>query len=125
MRQRIEQHRLSFGYALNGIKLAIQYGHNLQLQLAVGIFVFVISLLLHISWLESIALFLTISIVIICEMINTAIESVVNLLTSEWREEAKIAKDVAAGMVLVSAIFSIIIGCMIFLPYLFLYRFVF
>lgn len=64
--------------------------------------------------MEFIAVFITISAVITAEMINTAIEATVDLATSEFNEKAKIAKDVAAGAVLVSAIFSAIIGFFIF-----------
>ena len=54
--------------------------------------------------------------VFVAEMLNTAVEAMVDLITIEKRQDAKIAKDVAAGMVLVSAFFSIIIGLYIFLP---------
>ncbi len=56
--------------------------------------------------------------VICLEMVNTAIEKTVDLVTSEYHPYAKIAKDVAAGAVLIAAIFSVIIGGIIFLPYL-------
>ena len=58
-------------------------------------------------------------LVISSEMINTAIEEMVNLITSEHKKEAKIAKDVAAGMVLVTSVGSVIIGFLIFTPYVF------
>ena len=54
--------------------------------------------------------------VLVSEMVNTAIESMVDLITLERRQDAKVAKDVSAGMVLVSAFFSITIGLFIFLP---------
>jgi diacylglycerol kinase len=57
-------------------------------------------------------------LVICAEMINTAIEEVVNLLTNEHRLEAKIAKDVSAGMVLLTAIGSAIVGFLVFTPYI-------
>ena len=60
---------------------------------------------------------LTMMMVITAEMINSAIEKMVDLITKEHRQEAKIAKDVAAGMVLVTAIAAAIIGTLIFLPY--------
>ena len=63
---------------------------------------------------------LLISAQVIClEMVNTAIERTVDLVTSEYHIYAKIAKDVAAGAVLVAAIFATIIGGIIFLPYIF------
>ena len=51
------------------------------------------------------------------ELVNTAIEAVVDLVTEEKKPLAKIAKDTAAGAVLFAAIISVIIGCIIFLPY--------
>jgi diacylglycerol kinase len=51
-------------------------------------------------------------------MINTAIEEVVNLLTNEHKMEAKIAKDVSAGMVLLTAIGAVIVGILVFTPYI-------
>ena len=61
---------------------------------------------------------LTIMMVISAEMVNSAIEKMVDLITKEHRAEAKIAKDVAAGMVLLTAIAAFIIGSLIFLPYI-------
>lgn len=57
-------------------------------------------------------------LVISAEMINTSIEEMVNLIANDHRKEAKIAKDVAAGMVLVTALGSIIVGVLIFTPYI-------
>jgi diacylglycerol kinase len=69
-----------------------------------------------ISFYEWITLILTFNLVIVSEMLNTAIEAMVDLITLERRQDAKVAKDVSAGMVLVSAIFSIAIGLFIFVP---------
>jgi diacylglycerol kinase len=57
--------------------------------------------------------------VIVSEMINTSLEAIVDLITKEHRVQAKIAKDVAAGMVLVGAAGSIVVGLIIFTPYLY------
>ena len=61
---------------------------------------------------------ITILMVICSEMINTSLEEMVNLITNEHRKEAKIAKDVAAGMVLIASIGAIIVGLFIFTPYI-------
>jgi diacylglycerol kinase (ATP) len=61
---------------------------------------------------------LTMMMVITAEMVNSAIEKMVDLITKEHRQEAKIAKDVAAGMVLVTAIAAAIIGTLILFPYI-------
>ena len=65
------------------------------------------------EWIICILLF---GLVISMELMNTAIENTVNLITKEKNQQAKIAKDVAAGAVLASAIVSAIIGLMIFVP---------
>ena len=57
--------------------------------------------------------------VFVAEMVNTSIEAMVDLITTEWREDAKIAKDVSSGMVLMAVIGSIIVGALIFLPHFF------
>lgn len=67
---------------------------------------------------EWLILFFTFSLVIGFEMVNTAIESMTDILTLRYDISAKNAKDTAAGMVLVSAIFSIVVGLIIFIPYL-------
>jgi diacylglycerol kinase (ATP) len=53
---------------------------------------------------------------IITEMLNTSIESITDLVSNEWRMEAKIAKDVAAGMMLLTAIGALVVASVIFLP---------
>lgn len=72
----------------------------------------------QISRLEFLILLLTITLVLIAEMINTSLEAATDLLTPEYQSQAKIAKDVAAGMVLLTAVLSVIIGLVIFIPYL-------
>lgn len=104
----------AFLNALNGIMHTIKNERNIRIQLFFGIAAIVLGGLLKISLLEWVILIITISIVIITELINTAIENTVDLITSEYNEKAKIAKDVAAGAVLVTAINSIIVGTAIF-----------
>lgn len=61
---------------------------------------------------------ITILLVILSEMINTSLEEMVNLITNEHKKEAKIAKDVAAGMVLAATVGSVIVGLLVFTPYI-------
>ncbi len=72
----------------------------------------------RISYPECAILALTIVFVLVCELVNTAIEAFVDLLSSEWQGQAKIAKDVSAGMVLAGAIGSIFVGLFIFMPHI-------
>jgi undecaprenol kinase len=109
----------SFGYAFSGLFHAIKYNRNLKIHFAAAVIVIFFSILFHVSLYEKSILGVMILMVITSEMINTSIEEMVNLITTEHRKEAKIAKDVAAGMVLVTAIGAVIIGMFIFCPYIF------
>ena len=106
----------SFGYAIEGIKLAIKNEPNLQIHFAIGIAALVIGVLVKLSVVEWVLLLFTIALVLALELINTSIESVVNLVSPDIRKDAKIAKDVAAAAVLMASIIAVIIGCLLFLP---------
>lgn len=108
----------SFGYSLEGLSHAIKQNRNLKIHFFAALIVVLVSLFFHVTAFEMSVLGVTILLVIASEMINTAIEEMVNLITSEHRREAKSAKDVAAGMVLVASIGSVIIGFLIFTPYI-------
>lgn len=108
----------SFKYALSGIAHAFKYNQNLKIHLFVGIVVAFLAVVLKVSHFEMGILALMILLVMASEMINTSIEEMVDLITTEHKEEAKIAKDVAAGMVLLTAGGSVIVGILIFAPYI-------
>lgn len=107
----------SFGYAFEGIFHALKYNQNLRIHFAVGIIVIIASLIFHVNPFEMGILGIMILLVISAEMINTSIEEMVDFISQEHSKEAKIAKDVAAGMVLLTAISSVIVGFLIFFPY--------
>ena len=107
----------SFKYAFEGIHYAFRNDQNLLVHLLVAFLVINVSIALHVSHYEMGILGLTMMMVITAEMVNSAIEKMVDLITKEHRQEAKIAKDVAAGMVLVTAIAAAIIGTLILFPY--------
>lgn len=108
----------SFGYALEGFLHALKNNRNLRIHLVVALVVIILSVFFRINKYEMIILGVVILLVISSEMINTAIEEMVNLITQEHKKEAKIAKDVAAGMVLVAVVGSVIVGVLIFTPYI-------
>lgn len=108
----------SFGYAFEGILHAIKYNRNLKIDLAAAVVVIILSVFFCATSFEMMILGIMILLVILSEMINTAIEEMVNLITNEHKREAKIAKDVAAGMVLMAAVGSVIVGILIFTPYI-------
>lgn len=103
-----------FGYAGEGIKIAMAKERNLQIQVMVSIVVILFSLIIHVSLNDFIIVLLLIGLVLTIEMVNTAIECVVDLVTEEYHPLAKKAKDIAAGAVLLFSTFSVIIGLIIF-----------
>lgn len=107
----------SFKYAFEGIHYAFKNDQNLLFHLLVAFLVINVSIALKVSHYEMGILGLTMMMVIMAEMVNSAIEKMVDLITKEHRTEAKIAKDVAAGMVLVTAIAAVVIGSLILFPY--------
>jgi len=108
----------SFLYAFEGVYYALKHNQNLRVHFAIAVLVVIVSLLLKVSPLEMGLLGVMILLAISSEMINAAIEQMVNLIVTEHRKEAKIAKDVAAGMVLVTSVGSVIIGFLILTPYI-------
>lgn len=106
----------SFKYAFSGITTAFKSEKNMKIHFTMMMLVIIFGILLKISlneWLVCIMLF---CMVIGSEMINTAVENVVNLAMPTKNEVAKNAKDISAGAVLVFAIGSAIIGLIIFIP---------
>lgn len=106
----------SFKYALNGIKLCIKNEQNMMIHFIVGILVVISAFIFKISKLEWIICLILIGLVLMMELINTAIENICDLVTKENNRYIKIAKDTSAGAVLVMAFISGIIGLMIFIP---------
>lgn len=109
----------SFNYAIDGLRLSIVVDQNVRFHLVVGTLVFIVSLILKVPKAELMFVTFAIFFVVICEMINTAIEEMTNLIKKEHSEEARIAKDVAAAAVLLSAVFAVIVGFVVLIPRLF------
>lgn len=106
----------SFKYAFEGIFTVIRHERNFKIHCVMAALVVIGGIVLKISlseWMDCLILF---GLVMSLEMVNTAIEAVVDLVTDEYKPLAKKAKDVAAGAVLAAAIVSAIIGGIIFFP---------
>lgn len=103
----------SFLNASRGVLYTFVKERNMKIHLAVSFFVFLIAVWLEVSRLELAILCLTIAMVLCFELINTAMEVVVDFIVDVYHPKAKIIKDVSAGAVFVSAFFSIIIGAVI------------
>ena len=108
----------SLGFASEGLIEMVSSHNNFRLQIVIGLFAVAAGLSLQLNILEWTALILVSGLVLIAEMANSAVEAVVDLITKERRLEAKKAKDIAAGMVLLTSGLSIIIGILVFGPYL-------
>lgn len=108
--------RKSFSFAIKGIMDAIRAERNIQVHSLIAIIVIVVGFYVSLSKVEWLFVLMAIFGTIALELVNTAIERVVDLVTKEYHPLAKEAKDIAAGAVLVYAFFSVIVGLVIFLP---------
>jgi diacylglycerol kinase len=107
-----------FGYAFRGLWYVLRTQRNMRVHLVIAALAILTGIILHISVIEFALIFVTIAIVLTAEMFNTVIELCVDLASPEYHPLAKIAKDVAAGAVLLSAIFAIVVGLFVFVPHL-------
>ncbi|MEM8612329.1 MAG: diacylglycerol kinase family protein [Cyanobacteria bacterium P01_H01_bin.105] len=107
----------SFRYAWAGIVYAVRTQRNFRVHLAIGLVALSLGVLLHIKAIEAAVVAITISAVLVMELMNTALESVVDLTVGQtYHELAKIAKDCAAGAVLISAMAALLVAGFIYLP---------
>jgi diacylglycerol kinase len=108
----------SFYYAWQGISYVLRTQRNMRVHLLAGLVVIIVGYLLGITSVEWACLLTVMALVYSLEMINTVAEAIVDLYTNEYHDLAKVAKDAAAGAVLLSAFFSVGVGLVIFLPHL-------
>lgn len=108
----------SFGYAFEGIWTGIRKERNMRIHCLAVILVTAAGTFFGLTAMEWCICFLLFGMVISLELVNTAVEAVVDLVTEEKKPLAKIAKDTAAGAVLFTAVMAVIIGCIIFIPHL-------
>lgn len=111
----------SFVYAFRGMVTAFKEEPNFKIHITLASLAIILGFVLQLPTLEWLVLVLTICIVLVVELINTALEEIVNIVSPEIRPEAKIAKDVAASAVLISAIASIVVGALLFVPKMLLF----
>jgi undecaprenol kinase len=106
----------SFVFAYEGIVSAIKKERNLKIQLVIAVGVIIAGMIFSLSTLEWVAVIVAIGGMLSLELLNTAIERAVDLVTDDFHPLAKQAKDIAAGAVLTYAVMSAIIGLIVFLP---------
>ena len=104
----------SFNYAIQGIVYALRTQRNMRLHFIAAALVLGLAVLMDVSRLEMVALLFAIGFVLFTELVNTAVESTVDLAVDRFDPRAKVAKDVAAGGVLVSSLIAVAVGYVIF-----------
>ena len=104
----------SFNYAFEGIIHTLRTQRNMRIHLAVAFIVLVTALIVNVTKLELIALLISITFVLIAEMINTAVEAAIDIATTSFDPMAKLAKDIAAGSVLIASVNAIAVGYLVF-----------
>jgi len=104
----------SFNYAVEGIIHVLRTHRNMRIHFAAAAIVLVLALWVGVSRLELVVLLLAIAFVLIAEMVNSAIEAAIDVATSSFDPLAKLAKDIAAGAVLIASINAIAVGYLVF-----------
>src|SRR5690625_3948092 len=113
--------KIGLRFAWQGIIKVIREERNFQIHRIIGGLVVILSVIVQLNFLEWTIVLLTICLVLVMEMINTLIERLIDYFKPEQHEKAKHIKDIAAGSVLITAIFAAIIGLIIFIPKLLQY----
>lgn len=104
----------SFNYAIEGVVHVLRTQRNMRIHFAIAIAVLATAAAVGVSKLELIALLLAIAFVLVAEMINSAIEGAIDVATTSFDPMAKLAKDIAAGAVLIAAVNAVAIGYLVF-----------
>jgi diacylglycerol kinase (ATP) len=106
----------SFNYAFEGIIYVVRTQRNMRIHFIVALGVLPLGVALGVSRIEMLALILAVAFVILMEMANTALEMTIDVATPAFDPRARAAKDIAAGMVLVSAVTALFVGYLVFAP---------
>jgi diacylglycerol kinase (ATP) len=104
----------SFNYAIEGLIHVLRTQRNMRIHFAIAVAVLVVAVAAGVSRVELIVLLLSITFVLVSEMINTAIEGTIDAATTSFDPMAKLAKDIAAGAVLISAVNAVAVGYLVF-----------
>ena len=104
----------SFNFAFEGIIHVLRTQRNMRIHFLIAIAVFLAALAFDVSRLELIVLLLSIAFVLITEMVNTAVEAAVDVASTSFDPMAKLAKDIAAGAVLIAAVNALAVGYLVF-----------
>ena len=111
----IKKFLLSFSYPMKGLKYAYRNEQNLAVDVGISLIVIIFGYIFKLSLSEWLVIIVMIGAVIALELMNTALEAVVDLVTEEYHPLAKVAKDTSAAAVFVIAVVAAIVGIVIFL----------
>lgn len=106
----------SFGYAFNGLKIVWREEHNFRVHLLAAVLAIALSWALRISPYEWLAVVFSIGFVLVCELLNTALENLADFVCPEKNPSIKRIKDIAAAAVMLSSLTALLIGLLIFVP---------
>ena len=106
----------SFRHAFEGVGYVLRTQRNMRIHMSIAGAVVVLGLFLDLAFTQWAVLALTIGLVLVGEMLNTAVEALVDLVSPDYHILAKIVKDVMAGVILMTAIFSVIVGLLVLGP---------
>lgn len=118
MKERLVHHTISFKNAFAGIFWAIKTQPNFIVHFTLSTLAVMAGVVLQISYLEMAIIIFTIVLGLSAEMINTSIEAMTDLIKKEYSADAKIAKDVSAGMMLLTATGTFLVALLIFIPHI-------
>jgi diacylglycerol kinase (ATP) len=104
----------SFNYAAEGIIHVLRTQRNMRIHFAVAFLVLIAALVVNVTKLELIALLISITFVLIAEMLNTGVEAAIDIATTSFDPMAKLAKDIAAGAVLIASVNALAVGYLVF-----------
>lgn len=121
LRRRVFRHIFRFRGFMESLKTAIKgilylflYHRNMRIIFMFGLMAFLFGVYLGLRGLELVALCITITLVFMAEIFNTAIEMAMDILSSKYHTRIKLVKDIAAAVVLLASLNAIAVGCIIF-----------
>ena len=104
----------SFNFAIEGVIHVLRTQRNMRVHFVIAVAVLVVAVAVKVSRLELIALLISIAFVLVAEMINTAVEGAIDAATTAFDPMAKLAKDIAAGAVLIASVNAVAVGYLVF-----------
>jgi len=111
----------SFSDAFRGLAFAVKTEINFKIELCAGIIVVVLMLIFRITDAKALVLIMAIAAVLLTEIMNTAVERVMDVIHPEYHPYVKNVKDLMAASVLITSLAALILGLVIFIPYIWLY----